>query len=826
MLSSEHHQSEPKQMKNNDFSATDGREVRLWSLSIGVLSVVLAFVSFQAAMRNYFTGDDFVYLNWLRLAAAEPSRLWNVFWSNSLDAQSTKFYRPLLSLSMKLDEQLWGRNAFGFHLTNLLFHTACSVLIYFITRDVLIPKKCSGVLKLWPVFAAGLFLLYPLHPEVVTWIGGRVDCVATSFVLGCFYAYTRWRDRESKAWLWCSSTCFVLALCSKEFAIVLPALLMVYEYFLKQPLGSDETQRSSSNYFKAALKVLSLTTPFWLILVLYFVVRRITLGTFVGGYDDRLAIDFDYARLLQNWLNSVSMLFVPINLTLLTARSSNLELAWIGAIAASLFSLIKLDLTSRSLRPALNFLVCSLILFLLPVYKLLAIAGDLQSSRLGHLATVPVCCLLALGVCSLAGLRNHLRAAAVTIVLFLSMTAFWLHVNNKAWANAGTASNNIQHVFSTLEKQGVKSCIVFGAPDSRNGAYICRNAFHEMHSLNLHVLSMPSPLVSQSVGALKDGLVRRPGDAIYMWDDKLLSIVKCEPVSSAISEPVAYSGSQLEKLFPKENKNRFDSNGLKMDDGQVKDIQLDRNPSSFDVLVLEVMPSKKFSPSSTYIIFNNNFSGQQAVRGQSLKPDTPMFNSAMLDSAMLNAPTTDSPAAGLKERPVSTQPVHIVFPLRGVPGWQLDSSEHSRLLWVPNTKNIDYIRSIVLVPISSFAPAFTSDRYDIFGPQENDHLPGEFRLDSARKTRTFQFDATKIKAASGVMVELSKPYSPFQSANPVSPDKGESFRSIRINSTSGHFDLSCNDFPKPATYFVRIWAIDVNGRPIGLSSDTFTLNIR
>jgi hypothetical protein len=135
-------------LRNDGRSVDKNREVAVWGFATGLLSCLLAVFSFQAAMRNYFTGDDFVYLNWLSLAAAEPKRLWTVFWSNSLEAQTTKFYRPLLSLSMALDQQIWGRNALGFHLTNLFFHVLCSLLIFLIAKDVLLPKKCSEVLKL------------------------------------------------------------------------------------------------------------------------------------------------------------------------------------------------------------------------------------------------------------------------------------------------------------------------------------------------------------------------------------------------------------------------------------------------------------------------------------------------------------------------------------------------------------------------------------------------------------------------------------------------------------------------------------------------------
>jgi hypothetical protein len=767
------------------------REFPIWNVSLAVIAVLLALVAYQAAMRNYFTGDDFLYIGWLNMAAADPSRLWSVFWSNSLDATVTRFYRPLLSLSMALDQQIWGRNAFGFHLTNLFFHSACTVSIYFIVKDVLLPRKYTPSFKLWPVFAAGLFLLYPLHPEVVTWIGGRVDCVATAFVLGSFYGYARWRQSKKRVFLWSGIVCFLLALCSKEFAIVLPAMLVLYEFFLGAP------SRSLGHLSKRALRAVPSTVPFWFILALYFVVRRIALGTFVGGYDDRLSIDIDVARLLQQWLNSVGMLCVPINVTMLTPRTSYPLLIWLVAIAASLLSLIKFDLIARDFRPVLNFLVCTFILFLLPVYKLLAIAGDLQSSRLGYFATVPLCCLLSLGLCALIRTsdKNANRGLPIAFAIasaFLIMNAFWLHLNNKAWGAAGTASNNIQQEFAKMSSEGIKNSIVFGAPDSKNGAYICRNAFHTMHSGSIKILAMPSPFVSQTNGALKDAIMRRTSDALYVWDDRLLKLVKCVPLAPYLNAPVKYSGFQLETKFPEENKDRFDANGLKLDDGKVKTLKLfspDRQ-LGFDVLVLNVMSDAEIKPSSMFVIYHNDLDGLHSVQGHSINIDS-------------------------RETTTKT----VVFPLRGQPGWLLDGSAHTRLLFVPNTKNISHVRSVSLAPIVNYAPRLTSDGYDVFGPEENDHLPGEFRLDSEHNSRTFNFDATKIGGAEGVIVEVSQPYIPFRYSNAAVPSKDETMRSIRIGSTEGHFALTSLDFDMSAPYYVRVWATDKSGKIIGLSSD-------
>jgi hypothetical protein len=594
---------------------------------------------------------------------------------------------------------------------------------------------------------------------------------------------------------------------------VLPALLVTYEYFLKpthELSGNADVHKSGHSRLNlnCFLLMLRLTFPFWTALAIYFVVRRIVLGTFLGGYDDKLVIDSDYLRFLENWLNSLAMIFVPINLSLLTPRIFYLAAIWICAIMASLLSslgsLIKRDINSQPLPSVLNFLVCMLLLFLLPVYKLMAITGDLQSSRLAYFASVPVCCLVSLGLFSLPVVRNNLRLAAVTGLAFLSLSAFWLHMNNKAWADCGTASNNMQQAYSAMKAQGVKNCIVFGAPDTRNGAYLCRNAFHEMHAAELHVQSRPSLFVSQSVGAGKDALVRARPDAIYAWNDNLLNIVKCCPVVLARSNPIEYSGYQLKQLFSKENENSFHANGLDIADGKVKDFQLDCNRSSVDVIVLNVTSRTTVSAPFPKIIFYNDFTGPQEVDGQLLPPENAVDGS---------------------EKPSDFQNVRLAFALRGLASWQFDGTQHASLLFERAPKTIDRIRSVVLAPVSNFAPSLTANGYDLFQLKDGEDLPGEFRLNLDHPKKTFKFDATHVKAASGVLIQISHAYSPFSHPNAVALVQDETLRSLRSSTLAGSFDLSASDFAESGRYYVRVWATNHAGRVTGLSSDPFTLHV-
>jgi len=91
------------------------------------------------------------------------------------DITFDKMYRPLQLLSYAIDYRIWKLNPFGFHLTNVLLHLFNSILIYYLFLII----SNNTVSKI----ASTLFLVHPIHTSVVTYIAGRADLLASSFML-------------------------------------------------------------------------------------------------------------------------------------------------------------------------------------------------------------------------------------------------------------------------------------------------------------------------------------------------------------------------------------------------------------------------------------------------------------------------------------------------------------------------------------------------------------------------------------------------------------------------------------------------------------------
>ena len=86
------------------------------------------------------------------------------------------FYRPLFWFSLALDRRLWGLDAIGFHLTNLVLHWANGLLAFLLLKRLRVSSLLSAAVSI-------SWLGLPINAEVVAWISGRAISLAVLFLL-------------------------------------------------------------------------------------------------------------------------------------------------------------------------------------------------------------------------------------------------------------------------------------------------------------------------------------------------------------------------------------------------------------------------------------------------------------------------------------------------------------------------------------------------------------------------------------------------------------------------------------------------------------------
>jgi Tfp pilus assembly protein PilF len=149
-------------------------------------------------------------------------------------------YQPLSWFTLGLDYSIWGMDPVGYHITNVLLHSANAVALYFVSRRLLtLALSESDGEDSWQVilsaaFAALCFALHPLRVESVAWATERRDVLSGLFYLWTIHCYLRARSRSnenvpSRHWMTAAFILYLLTLLSKATAITFPVVMVLLD---------------------------------------------------------------------------------------------------------------------------------------------------------------------------------------------------------------------------------------------------------------------------------------------------------------------------------------------------------------------------------------------------------------------------------------------------------------------------------------------------------------------------------------------------------------------------------------------------------------------
>lgn len=161
----------------------------------------------------------------------------SVSWA--MTATPGNLWHPLTWISYMAEVQWFGGGAEapGVHHGGNLFLYAVTILFLF-----LLVRKL-GVSALWAFIAVLFFALHPLHSEPVAWVSARKDLLSGVFVLASLLGYVLGGSAVGRAkWGWKSLSliAFAAALLSKPSAVVLPALLILLDWFPLRQSGFEK----------------------------------------------------------------------------------------------------------------------------------------------------------------------------------------------------------------------------------------------------------------------------------------------------------------------------------------------------------------------------------------------------------------------------------------------------------------------------------------------------------------------------------------------------------------------------------------------------------
>lgn len=154
------------------------------------------------------------------------------------------FYRPMMTLSYLINYSVWGPQAFGFHLFQVIVHLINAALVFFIFLSIFSKEKIPNP-KIISFLAALVFVVHPANVEAVAYIAALQESLYTLFGLLIFLVLLKFKSHESRkvqyfSLLRSNKLCLLavlvlLALLSKESAVfVIPLVFLFLVLFQKE----------------------------------------------------------------------------------------------------------------------------------------------------------------------------------------------------------------------------------------------------------------------------------------------------------------------------------------------------------------------------------------------------------------------------------------------------------------------------------------------------------------------------------------------------------------------------------------------------------------
>jgi hypothetical protein len=207
--------------------------------------------------------------------------------------------RPVSDLSLWLDHRIWGKNAFGYHLTNLLIHLINSLLVYLLAKELFSRYRGGegeGELKAW--LAALLFLVFAYHSEPVLWIIGRGGSLSTLFFLAACSCYLK--RGLSGRYFFFALAFFCIGLFVYESIWVFP-LVAFFISAADLRWGGRKGWNRELNYLIGILVLFGL----------FLLLRWAKTGSLMGSYEMRMSSRGNIVRLLYNYSALFARNFLP-----------------------------------------------------------------------------------------------------------------------------------------------------------------------------------------------------------------------------------------------------------------------------------------------------------------------------------------------------------------------------------------------------------------------------------------------------------------------------------------------------------------------------------
>jgi len=354
----------------------------------------------------------------------------NIAWS--FTTTLTGNWHPLTWMSHMLDCQIFGVNPGWHHFTNLIFHTANGLMLFFLLR------KMTG--NLWQSgFVAAVFALHPLQVESVAWIAERKNLLSTFFWMVTLWGYVAYIEKPNVIKYLSVFLFFSLGLMSKPMLVTLPFVMLLLDLW---PLSRLQLESSGDSAIpKPGINIFYLVKeklPFFALVtassVVTFIVQK--KGGAVGSLE-MISMKGRIANALVSYVGYIGKIIWPNKLAILYPHPVDFPWWKTTGSFALLVAITVFVIRNVKLRPWLSVGWFWYLGTLVPVIGLVQVGVQAMADRYAYVPMIGLLIMIAWGVPSLLERqqRKKIGLALITaVILSLCMTTTWFQ--SMYWKNS------------------------------------------------------------------------------------------------------------------------------------------------------------------------------------------------------------------------------------------------------------------------------------------------------------------------------------------------------------------------------------------------------
>lgn len=245
---------------------------------LSILAIfVLMFAAYFPTLRVNFNSDAIAYIHLFHsLSLDQFLHLFHSDLSQGAAGVNIEELRPFYGLSYAWSYALWHLNPVGYHIDGLLLHGLNALIVFLIIRTT----DSTSLLR--AALGSALFTLLPVHSENLGSINGSLtEAVPTLFYLLSFLLFVLFRRTSTARYLVVSWVSFAACILSKETAVTLPVMLVLYDLLQSNCEDRVNVQPRLQTPHMPWRTRLMPHVPFFAILGVYLLSRKLVFSSFL-----------------------------------------------------------------------------------------------------------------------------------------------------------------------------------------------------------------------------------------------------------------------------------------------------------------------------------------------------------------------------------------------------------------------------------------------------------------------------------------------------------------------------------------------------------------